>query len=61
MSDIKINSIGNGNETKQHPLSLPNEKNQNHSLQATVQCENNKVAEQVMEDILPFNKEYSIA
>lgn len=24
MSGMKINSIGNGNETKQHPLSLPN-------------------------------------
>gem|GEM_PF-1416749 len=31
MSDTKIKNIGNGNETKQHLLSLPNKskKNQN--------------------------------
>jgi hypothetical protein len=36
MSDMKITSIGNGNETKQHLHSLPNKSNkkanQNQSL-----------------------------
>jgi len=36
MSGMKINNIGNGNETKRHHLSLPNKSekksNQNQSL-----------------------------
>ncbi len=35
MSEIKINSIGNGNETKQHLLSLPN-KSEKKSIQITI-------------------------
>ena len=54
---MKHHSIGNGNETKQHLLSLPNNKNQNHLIQATVPLGNNKVAGQVEENSLCFQQQ----
>ena len=57
MSDLKDNSIGKENETKQHLLSLPNNKNQNHSLQATVPSANNEVVGQTTENSLAFQQQ----